>query len=711
MRYILIMVVLSLTAGGLVDLTYNPNAIKCRDVTGAKSNLCTLTDTDTTYTNGSGILLDSTTFLISPPYFNAIYLNISVCSGGEVYVWDYGCINNQSIGNNTQTTDTWWDIGIGLENNSNVLEVNSSYFTTTYYNPVGVGLISGVIDGGNITHVQHLDGNYDGITLNFSEEAGSPGLDIRINFTSIPDFNGGVMRYYTNDLKGVYPIIQLWSYTNQEWDDYPRVGESLSYATIEQPVFDSSGHLNNSLVQMRIYKVENGNTGNHYFIDWIAIFKGFGTPAGEEIDPISIHRDGNVSLTGNWDAGYNITAPWLFGFVNASNVLNRVDNDTIYDDSWINSTLYLDGECVAGQSVYNITGNIALCRYSRLESNISILTVNASDQASSIIALTSALGDYLPLAGGTMAGNIAMGGNDISGGGTFTSVVVDTPLIQDAADINIVAGGGETIVQSNLESTHSIKLNADASRNQLIHFQPNAATNDAVIFWEDTAGNGRWFIGQKDAIGDFQIYSYGAGGIVQNFYAAGGGYIDARGTAADFTITASGDIIWSPTGNNIKPPTDNTKLLGQTVGGNLRYADVKALLINGADFCYENNICFTECVNDLNQIDICFVYGKPTTEQRKTMGLVAFNNYSEYVSSHMDYVNETHNEFDSSMTETDFYTRRASVLIDGKIDFTFDREIHGSMRQIKSVMVEQNQRINALETFLCNQGAGEFCEN
>jgi len=191
------------------------------------------------------------------------------------------------------------------------IDFNESKLSTTYYNVTQSAVIAGTIDG-TIDLTQHPDGNYDGITLNITEASGSPGLDVRLNFTGIDDFNRGVMRYYTSGLSGDYPIVQMWNYDDSIWEDYPPVADSESFATMTQPVFDSTDHIQDGVAQMRIYKSSNGNTNNHYYVDWIAISKGYGTPSGVEVDPYSIHRDGNTPLTGNWDAGnYNLTVNGL----------------------------------------------------------------------------------------------------------------------------------------------------------------------------------------------------------------------------------------------------------------------------------------------------------------------------------------------------------------------------------------------------------------
>ena len=239
--------------------------------------------------------------------------------------WEYNY--NQTI---TYYADEDWI----NKNETNAFVFNESKLATKYYNATESAIIEGTVTGGDLISTQHTDGNYDGITFNFSEVAGSPGLDLRMNFTGIEDFNGGVMRYKTSSLAGDYPIIQLWNYDESDWEDYPAVSESENFATITQPVFDSTDHvgvgINLGVVQMRIYKSANGNTNNEYYIDWVAISKGYGTPSGEEVDPYSVHRDGSTPLTGNWDVGeFNITLNGLsFGDSNGS--IFELEEDMIF---------------------------------------------------------------------------------------------------------------------------------------------------------------------------------------------------------------------------------------------------------------------------------------------------------------------------------------------------------------------------------------------
>jgi len=192
--------------------------------------------------------------------------------------------------------------------NGSVLTFNSSKLAPTYYNVNSTSLGAGTIQG-TINLTYHINGDYDGRTFNITESAGSPALNITMNFTNITSFDEGIIRYYTTEIKGEYPIIQLWNYDTNDWEDYPPMASTTTFRTIEESVFDETNHIENGTVQMRMYKSENGNVNNIYYIDWIAIVDGYGVPSPEETDPYSVYRDGSRELTGNWDAGdYNITA-------------------------------------------------------------------------------------------------------------------------------------------------------------------------------------------------------------------------------------------------------------------------------------------------------------------------------------------------------------------------------------------------------------------
>ena len=236
---------------------------------------------------------------------NSIYWQGHTGTDGS---WLTGIVYSETDPNSLHLNkDNWFGDSWITYTNPNFI-FNESKLSTIYYNATQSNIVKGTIDGGTLANTQHQDGKYDGVTFNFSEASGSPALDLRMNFTGITSFTNGVMRYKTSSLAGDYPIIQLWNYDTNTWEDYPAVAQSSNFATITQPVFDSSEHVSGGVAQMRLYKASNGNTNNHYYVDWIAISKGYGTPAGEEVDPLSFRKNQNLN-----NSGYNITTDYFFG--------------------------------------------------------------------------------------------------------------------------------------------------------------------------------------------------------------------------------------------------------------------------------------------------------------------------------------------------------------------------------------------------------------
>jgi len=234
---------------------------------------------------------------------------------------------------NWTTGDTWNSF------DGSTLTFNESKFATTYYNATSSQAVIGTIDGGTLEDTQHPDGDYDRVTFNFSEASGSPGLDLRVNFTGVSDFNKGYIRYKTNSLSGDYPLIQLWDYDDSEWEGgYGFLTETEEFLQYTNDVLDSSSHLQDGVVQMRLYKSANGNTQNEYYIDMLAIVDGYATPSGNvDLSPYwryddndedrNFLTDGNV--TGDW--GYfnnlNVTGNLYSGNVSVSEFITDFDGD------------------------------------------------------------------------------------------------------------------------------------------------------------------------------------------------------------------------------------------------------------------------------------------------------------------------------------------------------------------------------------------------
>ncbi len=288
--------------------------------------------------------------------------NIIPLTSNGVRVWGNLTVNGNISsdwfnGKFNWTSGDDWNIFDG-----STLTFNESKFDPTYHNPIQAEVITGTIDGGTLADVQHSDAGYDGVTFNFSEEVG--GLDLRLNFTGldVTTFNRGIMRYKTSDLKGDFPIVQMWNYEDSVWEDYPPVTESETFATMTQPVFDGADHIQGGVAQMRIYK-DGGNTQNHYYVDWIAIVSGVGLPVGEEVEPdfnawlnkpvFEVNVNGSL-VNSTWDRitanELNITGTAWIGDLTWNGNLDLGWNN-ITNVNWINAdTINVSGTVIGPDS-------------------------------------------------------------------------------------------------------------------------------------------------------------------------------------------------------------------------------------------------------------------------------------------------------------------------------------------------------------------------
>ena len=120
-----------------------------------------------------------------------------------------------------------------------------------------------------------------------------------------------------------------------------------------------------------------------------------------------------------------------------------------------------------------------------IASSTTATTQSANDNSTKVATtayVDTSAGNYLPLAGGTMSGNIAMGGNNISGGGTatFTSFVGD---LTGNADTATALETARTIqVSGDIAGSASFDGTADINISTTI--QPNS-----VALGTDTTGN------------------------------------------------------------------------------------------------------------------------------------------------------------------------------------------------------------------------------
>jgi len=224
------------------------------------------------------------------------------CSGQTCDVTNIGTLDGYEA--SALLDDTKWITDKPyLYNDSDTIYFNSSQFEVTYYNATSIEVVTGT-GSGTLEGIQ----TYNIIPYNVTEV--SSDYELLVNFTEVDDFTTLIIRYKTDVDAGHTASIQIWDYEDSDWEDYGLLTESTTYEVKTLGVYDSTDHIDGGIVQVRFYQDEKAappTTHIHEF-DWIVISKGFGTPVGQEIDPLSIHRDGNTPFNSNWNTGiYTIT--------------------------------------------------------------------------------------------------------------------------------------------------------------------------------------------------------------------------------------------------------------------------------------------------------------------------------------------------------------------------------------------------------------------
>jgi len=211
---------------------------------------------------------------------------------------------------NWTTTDEWSSF------DGSTFDFNESKLETTYFLASAVNVVTG-IGAGDLADIQ----TYNRVTYNVTEA--NSDFELIVNFTGITEFTTLLVRHKTSEVAGHSVSIQLWDYSDSVWEGYGLLSEELTSKMQTLGVYDDSEHIEDGIVQVRFYQEEVGNAGHVHQFDWVGLSKGFGTPVGEEIDPLSLHRDGNTPLTANWDeGGFNLTSvtSWFLGIVKWENV-------------------------------------------------------------------------------------------------------------------------------------------------------------------------------------------------------------------------------------------------------------------------------------------------------------------------------------------------------------------------------------------------------
>jgi hypothetical protein len=264
------------------------------------------------FENADGYNLHLSDNLTVDETINANHINATSMNVTNMTIKNMWIINMIASGNitadwffgkyNWTTGDDWNSF------DGSILTFNSSKLSTTFYNASSILVVTGT-GAGNLVDIQ----TYNSISYNVSEV--SSDFELRVNFTDVDDFNQIIIRYRDDeDDEPHTTAIQLYDYEEEIWEDYGVLPRGNVYHIVEFGVFDADEHIEDGVVQLRFYQNEGVPPRTHlHEFDWVTISKGFGTPSGEEVDPIWNSEKGNyvpyIGATSDVDLGnQNLTA-------------------------------------------------------------------------------------------------------------------------------------------------------------------------------------------------------------------------------------------------------------------------------------------------------------------------------------------------------------------------------------------------------------------
>lgn len=238
---------------------------------------------------------------------------------------------------------------------------------------------------GTISLTQQYD-DYDSITYNLTEEVPN-GLTYYANTSNdvTTDVNKICIRYKA---EGDNYAVSLWSISLNNWEGYMTLTKDTIFNWICRDIRDSSDHLVDNKLLMRIIHTGSANLQHKLYIDAMYVSSGYTPRIGNEVDPNFADWLSNPIFENNINASGNITAI----FINANLSWDRLFNYPVAcpDGSAITqlgdavictsiSSLETDPSWTANQSLYRTLTNNTFTNITLNEKpNACDLTINHS---------------------------------------------------------------------------------------------------------------------------------------------------------------------------------------------------------------------------------------------------------------------------------------------------------------------------------------------
>ena len=157
---------------------------------------------------------------------------------------------------------------------------------------------------GTLENTQQYD-DYDGISFNLTEAVPN-GLEYYANTSAdvTTDVNKICIRYLAD---GDDFDVSIWDIPLNDWEGYITLTSNTDFAWVCTDIRDSADHLVDDKIMIKIVNAYQDSTQHKLFIDAMYVSSGYTPRIGNEVDPVSIHANGNTPLTGEWNVQNNIT--------------------------------------------------------------------------------------------------------------------------------------------------------------------------------------------------------------------------------------------------------------------------------------------------------------------------------------------------------------------------------------------------------------------
>jgi hypothetical protein len=167
---------------------------------------------------------------------------------------------------------------LGLNNS-----IDARIITTTYC-PWNISVLSGTQTVGNYSDLCYPD---EGRSVNISENSGANPDTLLINFSNVDNFNKILLRVFYEGSAGHQIAVGLYDYdTNSYEEEYGFITDMTNFAYISFDVYDSSDHINNGSVSIRLRHIQQGQTSHRLRVDYAVLIKGFNSQTSNEHDSL-----------------------------------------------------------------------------------------------------------------------------------------------------------------------------------------------------------------------------------------------------------------------------------------------------------------------------------------------------------------------------------------------------------------------------------------